>query len=490
MEDTKVIRSKSNIAKNSFFYFVYQAILFVIPLIIMPYLTHVLTDIDIGRYTFSYSNSYYFIVLSNLGISTYGQREMAEARENNSLRKSFWSLFYVHCFSSIIAIISYVVFALNSTESLLYLLIIPYVVSSLFDITWFFYGLEKFKLVTVISASFSVLKLILIFLFVRKPGDLHIYQIIVFTIMLIQNIVLFLIALKEVGIPKKEYFSISSKHLIPLLYFSLVVIAKTLYTYLDKTLIGLLIDDQKKSVAYYECADKIIAVPRMLIAVLSTVLFPRACSIVANNKSLDLEKYALTLVEWTCALSFISIAGLMVLSVPFSLLYYGNDYLVTGYTMLIMCPLIFIISFGNIWRMLFIIPYKKDKLYLFSIFINAAINILLNLLLIPIIGIYGAVIATICSETVALIIQMVVCKKYFNFKLLAKPFFVYFLSGILTFAFLSGIFRLFNESSWTSIILCGLISIIFYFVISNLLSFILRSKSIFSLIKIKKEKME
>ena len=52
------------------------------------------------------------------------------------------------------------------------------------------------------------------------------------------------------------------------------VVATTLYTVFDKTLLGILAT--KQDVAFYEYANKIINVSKQLIYVIGTVMLPRA----------------------------------------------------------------------------------------------------------------------------------------------------------------------------------------------------------------------
>ena len=57
--------------------------------------------------------------------------------------------------------------------------------------------------------------------------------------------------------------------------------------------------------AFYEYANKIVAIPRTFITVISTVLFPRACLIISKNGREEMNKncsiFAAELIfYWVC----------------------------------------------------------------------------------------------------------------------------------------------------------------------------------------------
>lgn len=86
---------------NIVFQAIYQIVIFVTPLVISPYLSRVLGATQLGIYAFSNSIAYYFLIASNLGISKYGQRMIAQTRDDKEkLRVNFWSLYTLHAFAS------------------------------------------------------------------------------------------------------------------------------------------------------------------------------------------------------------------------------------------------------------------------------------------------------------------------------------------------------------------------------------------------------
>ena len=172
---------KESLSKNLVFQFLYQGLILVIPLILSPYLTRTLQERALGIYSYTNSIAYYFVILSLLGISRYGQRIISQSADDETLlRKNFWSLFIVHILNSLVVLFLYGLFVLVFTkeDKLIYLIQGFYVASALFDITWLFYGLENFKSVVIKNAVVKIGECILIFVFVHSPSDLWKYTVI------------------------------------------------------------------------------------------------------------------------------------------------------------------------------------------------------------------------------------------------------------------------------------------------------------------------
>lgn len=421
---------KNKTSTNFIFYTAYQVLLYIIPFIVSPFLTRTLGENSLGLFTFSNSIVTYFVLLANLGIARYGQREISNAKNNK--REVFWSLFLNHLIFSILSLTIYTVllFTIFKNQINIYSICLIYILSALFDVTWLFYGQENFKIVTIINGFFALIKMILVFLLIRNPEDLWIYQILYYGAFLASNLLIFAIAAKNVGKPTfllKE----ALKHIKPLLYFALVTIAVTLYTVFDKTLIGLFLD--KSEVAFYEYADKIIAIPKMFLLTIGAVLFPKMCSLESNDKSKKISQIHVISLFFAIGIGVGAIFGLFALGKPAITLYYGENFAKSGEYIIYMSPLILFVTLGDILRTQFIIPKKKDGFLLLSVSLNAALNLILSLVLIKPLGVYGVIIGTMVAECFGCILQLVYCRKYTKFKKIFEYLVVFIVIGVAMF---------------------------------------------------------
>ena len=142
---------KRSITSNYLYNLTYQLIILLIPLISIPYLTRVLGATELGIYSYTYSIATIFFLFAALGINTYGQREIAYVQQDKEKRsKIFWELVIIRFFATVFSLIILYIFSfLTSRYSLYYQIFGLYVFGNLFDITWFYQGIEDFKAVAI-----------------------------------------------------------------------------------------------------------------------------------------------------------------------------------------------------------------------------------------------------------------------------------------------------------------------------------------------------
>lgn len=422
---------KQNISQNFFFQYVYQILILVIPLILAPYLSRTLRETALGIFSYANSIAAYFVVMSMLGISRYGQRIISEnSNDDLKLRRSFWSLFTTHIVVSVISLLIYLVFItfFIKENKIIFNIELLYVASAMFDITWLFYGLENFKSIVIKNALIKIFECICVFIFVKQSDDLGIYVFINAVSILIGQAIMLPQAVKAVK-PIKFTKEDVKKHIRPLFIFSISVIASFMYTVFDKTLLGVM--STKENVAFYEYSNKIINVPKTIIGVTGTVMFPRVCRLVVEGDISSQRKYIRYSYFVTSFLGMASLFGLMGISDTFSTVYYGESFKVCGKIMKCMAPLIYIIGAGDIIRTQYMIPNHMDKQFNVCIIFNAVINFILSVLLIPIIGVYGAVIGSVFAEIFGLVVQMVICRKFIKVTEILKELVPFIFIGFL-----------------------------------------------------------
>lgn len=422
---------RDGIKKNFAFQFIYQFIILVIPLVVSPYLTRTLGDTQLGIYTYSYTIAYYFVIGAMLGINKYGQKVISAAQnDEEEIRKKFWALFTLHSIISLISTIAYfiVIFVANFDNKDVCFALGLYVVSALFDITWFFYGIDNFKKIVIRNLFIKILECVLIFLFVKAKGDVLIYTFIKSGSVLLSQFIMYGFIFKYVK-PIKFTFKDMMIHFKPLITFAIFVLASLLYSVFDKTLLGIMCS--KEDVAYYEYANRIIDIPKTFAYVLASVVFPKACMCAKVGETEKLNKYFKICLIFVFYICVGTIFGLFFIADDFALLYYGEDFVLSGEIMRWLVPVILLISMCNVLESLYLIPKDKELLLTFSIVIGAVVNVVLSSLLIYFYGVFGAIIGTLVAEFIQLTLEVFFCRKdikILNIILLAVPFIA---SGII-----------------------------------------------------------
>ena len=322
----KVSSVKSNFIYNT----VYQILIIILPLITAPYVSRVIGAEGNGIYSYTYSIVQYFVLFAMLGLSNYGNRTIAKCRDDKEkLSKEFFSIYAMQLMTSSLMIVLYIGYiTIFDNKYYTYALIQTiYLISTCFDITWFFYGLEKFKLTVTRNIIIRVVSAICIFVFVKGKEDLAMYTFLMVGSTLISQLSLWPFLKKEVKFIKPKFKDIS-KHIKPNLILFIPVIAVSVYKIMDKIMLGKISEVQ--NVAYYEYAERIINIPTSIITALGTVMLPRISNLLAKGEEKQVKFYIDKSMEYMMFLSIPICFGLIVVAPEFIPIYLGNEFVTTG----------------------------------------------------------------------------------------------------------------------------------------------------------------
>lgn len=451
-----------SVKKNFIYNTIYQLLTFVLPLITTPYLSRVLGAEGIGTYSYSYSIAKYFVLFAMLGLNNYGNRTVASIRDNKSrLNQEFSSIYYMQCIVSAIVIFIYIVFLLITHASLMGWIMALYVISSILDVNWFFFGLELFKVTVTRNMIIKISSVILILVLVKNSKDLFLYGLIMSMSFIVSQLAIWPFIKRYVRFVRVSKHDIW-KHFKPNLILFVPVIAVSLYKIMDKIMLGTMID--MTSVGYYESAENIISIPIALVQSLGTVMLPKMSNLLANKKMQEGNKYIKNSLIFVLFLATSLSFGIMGISKDFVPFFYGKGFEPCIQLFLIFAPSCIFIAIANVIRTQYLIPMCEDKIYICSVFLGAIVNVILNILLIPTLKSSGAAIGTLVAEAVVCIYQMYKVRFKIDYKtpiMYAIPFMI---AGIGMFLLLYNL-KFEISSVLVCIILKVLLGIAIYFVI-------------------------
>ena len=400
----------SKLIKNILYNSSYQILLILLPLITTPYISRVLGASNIGIYAYYFTFAAYFVMFSKLGVANYGSRSIAEVSDSpEQLTQRFSEIYGVQIFASGFAILTYILLYFFQSNPDVYLCAGLYVLSGLFDISWLYFGLEEFKKTAIRSMIVKCLSVALIFILVQNESDILPYTLICCGTHLVTNLILWMMlpAIKVKLVFK--YIKNSLKHLKSMLILFLPVIGISLYNYMDKLMLGNMSEIQE--LGFYQSSESIMSVPISLVAAIGTVMLPRMSHLYQKNQTKDATKYIMISMWLTvfvvAAVSF----GIMGVSPEFVPLFYGPGFDRCIILLRILMVATLFVGMANVIRTQILLPQKMDKIYVLSIFCGAAINLILNLLLIPGYGAVGASIATVLAECIIFIFQAIYCTR-------------------------------------------------------------------------------
>lgn len=451
-----------SIKKNFIYNSIYQIMIMFIPLITTPYISRVLGASGIGTYSYAYSIANYYVLFIMLGLNNYGNRSIAKVRDEKiELEKTFWSIysmqFVLGIFFNIIYLLYCFIFSANSHVSLA---VSFYVISACFDVNWFFFGLEKFKLTVIRNTIIKILTTICIFLFVKESTDIIIYCLIMTIGLLASQLALWPYILRNINFYKPTIKEIIV-HIKPNLFLFLTVIAVSLFKIMDKVMLGIMTTTTE--VGYYESAERIIAIPTALITSLGTVMLPRMTNMINNNNKQDKK-----LIYWSMLFAmFISTSmcfGIMGVSKEFVPLFYGNGFEKCIDLFIILLPTCIFMAFANVIRTQYLLPHQMDKDYVISAFLGAGVNLTVNWIFIPLYGCMGAAIGTFFAEAIVCLYQAYAVRKYLPIKKYFYKSLYFIFAGLFMFLIIFNI-DVGNMTIFVELFIKILIGIVLYFIV-------------------------
>lgn len=420
----------SSIKKNLGLQTLFQVLNTCLPLITAPYLARKLGVTQLGIFSYTTSVVAYFALFAMLGTVNYGTRCIASTKTDKKSRsKMFWGIFFLQTIVVGIAFFAYIVYLVffchdNKTIATIQTLTI---IACFFDITWFFFGIEEFKITVTRSIVIKFITVALILLLVKTENDLWIYTIIMLGGTLLSQLVLFLYLPKYITWQKVSGQDIWS-HVKPNLVLFVPLLAMSVYHTMDKTMLGRL-STYEQSGFYYN-SDKVINVPLAVINGVGTVMLPRMSNLLKEKKQKEADELFITTLEGIAAISIALSCGIAAVSNEFIPFFYGQGYDPCILLTIVFSPILVVKSFSMIARTQYLIPMNMEKEFTKSVVGGAIVNLFFNLILIPPYGALGAVIATFLAELVACLLQFISLRgKNLRMKMLLFQIMVYLIIG-------------------------------------------------------------
>lgn len=424
----------TKLKKNIIYNIVYQLLNLFLPLITIPYISRNLGVSSNGIYSYTYSIVNYFMIFGMLGISNYGNRRIAKVRDDkDKLSVEFMSIYGLQIFLTACSMIIYIIYCIFWSQYIIISIIeIFFLLSTLLDISWFYFGLEEFKKTVTRNIIIKIVSFLLIVMFVKHSSDLNIYTFIMSVSAFGSQLILW------VGI--KKYVSISIKnidikkilsHLKGSLILFIPVISYSIYKIMDKIMIGALYSIDE--VAFYEYSEKIINIPIGFITAIGTVMLPKISNLVEKNESDKIKEYLHKSLVIICFITIPCCLGLMAVSDDFSILFLGKNYVRTGIITQYLTVTVFFTAWANVVRTQWLIPTEKDNIYIGTTIFGAIVNFIINIFLIPKYGGIGASVGTICSEFLIMFLQSYFSRREISFYKIFIPVCRFFLTSILMF---------------------------------------------------------
>lgn len=411
---------RASLTKNYIYNLSYQILLLLVPLVTMPYVSRVLGDYNLGVFNFIQAVVGYFVLFGCVGLNLYGQREIAACGDDVvKCSRVFFELQIIRTVTVGTAFLLYTLFVtllVQEIEIYYYLFSIE-IFASILDISWFFQGIEQFRVQTIRNFIVKLTGVACIFIFVRTKEDLWIYIFCYAVTILLGNVLLWFCLRGDVvrtRVSGREML----RHVKPAMLVFLPQIATSVYAQLDKTMIKFLSDYEQ--VAYYSQAEKIVKLILTVVTAMGLVMLSRVAVSYSRRDEKKIEtdihnsfRYLFFLM-WPCTFGCMAVASSFV---PW---YFGEGFDPVIPCMIVLCPIILCIGVSNTLGTQYLLPTKQMKAYTVSVVVGACVNAVCNACLIPFFGAVGAAVATVAAEAAVTAVQFWYLRRVFPPRILLE----------------------------------------------------------------------
>lgn len=419
------------VAKNYLYNASYQIINLILPLVTAHYLSRALGEKAVGINAFTYSIVSYFLLLALLGIDVYGRKLIAEKRDSLKTRsESFWQIFYFHLVSTSIAIILYLIFVYffgGDVKHYLYLQSII-LVASIFDISWFFIGLEDFRKTVLRNIFVRLIMVAAIFIFIQSPKDLWLLIVLTGVTNLIGNLSLWPYLRNIISKPRLADFDFF-RHIKPSLLLFIPNVATQIYLQFNKTLLGLLGDFNQ--VGLFNYPDQFTRITLALVTATGAVMLPNVAHKFAQGDHLGIISSLKKSMNFVIFLSILLAGGLFITAPAFFGWLLPPNFSPSIEILQVLTPILILIGISNVLGFQFMVPTNRTRPFTISVIVGAVVNLVVNILLIPNFQAIGTAIATVLAELAVLITQLILIRKEVDLKSLFSQSYKYLVAGLI-----------------------------------------------------------
>lgn len=397
---------------------IYSAILtfstYLVPLLVFPYISRILGADCIGAIDTVDNIIDYCILISMMGMSTLGIREIAKHRGNpTELQLAFNNLFWLNTISTAIvfAILGVAACLIPNLQHRYTLLTIGSfkLLANLFWIEWYYRGLEEFGYITIRSVIVRILFIASVFIFVKEKNDFDIYYALFVGIVVLNAICNWThkkVSLQFQGVNLRTYLK-------PFIMLGLFAMISAVYTKLSIPVLSFTSGDQEAG--YYSTAARMYQVIIALISSLISVLIPRMSVLLKENNFKEIQKLYKMAFQMLFFIAIPVVIYVEFLSPDIISIFAGKGFEPSILLMRGIMAQVLVIGIEQIIVLQLLIPMKQDKVVVKAGILGMITWTILTILLVPKLHGLGTALVWIASETAVMLYAFVNVKKILSY---------------------------------------------------------------------------
>jgi len=375
----------------------------------MVYLARVLQPDGFGKINFALAIVTYFILLSNMGFSLLGTREIAR---NPQLRGFYIDNILTLRLSlsltgiAIIALVSFLAGVSAEMKGLLLVYALGLIPLSLL-LDWVFQAHERMAYIAIARIITSGSHILLIFLFIRGPGDLPYVPWCQVAGQAAAAIFLLVAGNRRFHRPRLSFHWSSWREIVRVsLPMGAALFMNQIILNLDTVMIGFLRGSEE--VGIYQAAYHIV----FFLVVLGNTYFDAVYPVLSRYYKVSMDSLRTIQLFSAKMVMIVGIplaAGGTLLAPDIIRMTYGAEYQGSVIALRVLLWSVFLILVNNIYSR-GLLGCDRQSQFLTVLVVQAGTNILFNFLLIPPLGLLGAAAATVLAEGAGFILY----SDYFN----------------------------------------------------------------------------
>lgn len=456
--------------KNMFYNSLLMLFNLIFPLITMSYVSRILGSENLGKINYAQSIITFLMIFATIGTELYGIREVSQIRKDKEkLNKIFSELVIIKFLASIVIFIIYILFLFfkyrltNNYYNLLVFFLTSFtLIFNIFNLDWFFKGIEDYKVITFRSIFIKIACFIGMILFVKSKSDIYKY---VFLLTLGQGV-----GYLWSYFYSKKYVKLSLKdlnlkrHYKSLKIFFISALVVSIYTTVNGIILGYFAPP--KEVAFFSRARQIQGIGTTITGAITAVLIPRVSYYYKNDRN-AYDKLLKKSLNYNYILSIPIMIGFISLTKEINLFLGGKEFLPASKLLVILAPLVVIITIGTWLYYQIMIPMGMEKFSTSIQLCTAIISIILNLILIPLYKGIGASLVVVLIELIGPIFSFLILKKVkkltFNIWTFSLP--KYLIASISMFGIIQILKLQFIDKNIIIIVLSIILGSLTYFIV-------------------------
>lgn len=401
---------KKIIAKNYVALLFIQGANFILPLIIFPYLVRTLDSEKYGLVMVAQSVALFLTIIVDFGFNISATREVANLKnDKEKLSQFYWNVLSIKFVLIIITflLLLVLIFCVDkfSEDPLVYLFSFGLVLGQAIFPTWFFQGIEKMQVITIVNVAAKLFFTISLFFVVLSPADYEYVPIFNGLGFVISGLFGFVFSLQYVKFvfPKLSQVKGIIENSFSLFFSNFAV---SLYTSSNTLILGFFAGDSIAGV--YASMEKLILAIKSMYSPLYQAIFPNL-----STKPYDEIRSYIDKIRIPVGFFGLVISIIIFFRAKEILMLAFDDALIVGFS-----PVFQILGFISILsslNMLYVTLYfpsiKKYKIRMKILVSGGFLNLIIALSLVKFYTIYGVAISAVITELFILILAV-----YFYYK--------------------------------------------------------------------------